>query len=142
MNIMNIQFEEHEIELEQLQEAFNDIGIDALFYTHHELANVTEFSATDWKMFLTDPRVQDYLDLEVNLIQQTAVRKMLKDIDQSRSTGQAQLLNTLVNQSSNNKKKEGPVFIYTYIPLNKEEQHAPEVQIADSDPFKTVIENR
>lgn|SRR5574344_230441 len=138
---MNIAFNENEIEMQQLQDVFNELGEDALFYTHHELAQATEFSAMEWKNFLTDPRVQEYLELEVNLIQQTAVRKMLRDIDQSKSTGQAQLLNTLVNQTNSNKKKEGPVFIYTYIPLNKEEHYAPNVQVAESDYFKTRIKN-
>lgn len=136
---MNIEFNENEIELQQLQEIFNSLGEDALYYTHYELANNTEFTASDWKMFLTDPRVQEYLDLELKLSQQTAIRKMMRDIDQSRSTGQAQLLNTLVNQSNQNDKKEGPIFIYTYVPLNKEEEHAPNVQIADSDPFEVSI---
>lgn len=136
MGIMNLKFNDNEIELKQLQEVFNELGEDALYFSHYDLANNTEFSAADWKMFLTDPRVQEFLELELNLAQQTAVRKMMRDIDQSKSTGQAQLLNTLVNQSNQNKKKDGPIFIYTYIPLNKEEEHAPNVQIAESDPFE------
>lgn len=136
---MNIQFNENEIEMQQLQEVFNELGEDALYYSHYELAQATEFSVNDWKMFLTDPRVQDYLELELNLTQQTAVRKMMRDIDQSRSTGQAQLLNTLVNQTNQSKKKEGPIFIYTYVPLNKEEEHAPNVQTAECDPFEVRV---
>lgn len=136
---MNIQFNENEIEMQQLQEVFNELGEDALYYSHYELAQATEFSVNDWKMFLTDPRVQDYLELELNLTQQTAVRKMMRDIDQSRSTGQAQLLNTLVNQTNQSKKKEGPIFIYTYVPLNKEEEHAPNVQTAERDPFEVRV---
>jgi len=139
MGIMHIQFNDNEIELKQLQEVFNELGEDALYYTHYELANATEFSPSDWKMFLTDPRVQEYLDLELKLSQQTAIRKMMRDIDQSKSTGQAQLLNTLVNQTAQKEKKEGPIYIYTYIPLNKEEEHAPNVQVAESDPFEVRI---
>lgn len=135
---MNIEFGENEIELQQLQEVFNELGQDALYYNHYELAQATEYSASDWKYFLTDPRVQEYLDLELSLSQQTAIRKMMRDIDQSRSTGQAQLLNTLISQTNQSKKKDGPIFIYTYIPLNEEEQHAPEVQIAERDYFKVI----
>lgn len=138
---MNIEFEEHEIELQQLQEVFNELGQDALYYNHYELAAATEYTANDWKYFLTDPRVQEYLELELSLSQQTAIRKMMRDIDQSKSTGQAQLLNTLINQTNQSKKKEGPIFIYTYIPLNEEEQHAPHVQIAERDPFKVIDKN-
>ena len=141
MGLMNIKFNDNEIELQQLQDVFNELGEDALYYSHYELASATDYSASDWKLFLTDPRVQDFLELELSLNQQTAIRKMMRDIDQSRSTGQAQLLNTLVNQSSQSKKKEGPIFIYTYIPLNKEEEYAPNVQIAESDPFEVRVTN-
>ena len=139
--IMNIKFNEHEIEFDQLQKAFNDIGPDAIYMDHYELAQVTPFSVVMWKLFLTDPRVQDFLQSELALMQQASVRKMMRDIDQSKSTGQAQLLNTLITQSNNsNKKKDGPIFIYTYIPLNKEEQYAPYTETSSSDPFKDNIQ--
>ena len=62
---------------------------------------------------------------------------MLKDVDTNKNTGQAQLLNTLLNQTKQNNKKEGPVFIYTQIPLNEAEQHAENVVMVDGiDPFE------
>ena len=136
---MNIQFDEYEIELQQMQEVFNDIGPDALYLTHHELAAATEFNAMAWREFLTDSRVKDFLESELALMQQTSIRKMMKDIDQSRSTGQAQLLNTLIQQTNQSKKKDGPIFIYSYIPLNEEETYAPNVQTLQSDPFKVDV---
>ena len=38
----------------------------------------------------------------------------------------------------NNKtqKKEGPVIIYSYIPLNAQQQKADNINILDHDPFK------
>lgn len=139
MRVMNLQFGEYEIELQQMQEAFNDIGVDALYLTHHELAAATEFNAMAWREFLTDSRVREFLESELALMQQTSIMKMMKDIDQSRSTGQAQLLNTLIQQTNQSKKKDGPVFIYSYIPLNEEETYAPNVQTLQSDPFKVDV---
>lgn len=140
MRMMNIDFGEYEIELQQMQEVFNDLGEDALYLTHHELAAATEFNAIAWRQFLSDPRVQDFLQAELNLMQQSSIRKMMKDIDQSKSTGQAQLLNTLITQNNVNKKKEGPIFIYSYVPLNEEEQYAPNTQALSSDPFKITVQ--
>jgi uncharacterized protein YqcC (DUF446 family) len=141
MRIMNIQFNEFEVELQQMQEAFNDIGVDALYMSHHELAAATEFNAMSWREFLMDPRVREFLESELALMQQASIMKMMKDIDQSKSTGQAQLLNTLIQQTSQNKKKDGPIFIYSYVPLNEEETYAPNVQTLQSDPFKVDVSN-
>jgi hypothetical protein len=139
MRVMNIQFNEYEIELQQMQEVFNDIGVDALYLSHHELAAATEFNAMSWREFLTDARVREFLESELALMQQSSIMKMMKDIDQSKSTGQAQLLNTLIQQTSQSKKKDGPIFIYSYIPLNEEETYAPNVQTLQSDPFKIDV---
>src|SRR5574344_408209 len=142
MRVMNIQFNEFEIELQQMQEAFNDIGVDALYMSHHELAAATEFNAMSWREFLMDPRVREFLESELALMQQASIMKMMKDIDQSKSTGQAQLLNTLIQQTSQSKKKDGPIFIYSYIPLNEEETYAPNVQTLQSDPFKIDVSDK
>lgn len=141
MRVMNIKFNDFEIELQQMQEAFNEVGVDALYLSHHELAAATEFNAMSWREFLTDSRVRDFLDSELALMQQSSIMKMMKDIDQSKSTGQAQLLNTLIQQTGQSKKKDGPIFIYSYIPLNEEETYAPDVQTLPSDPFKTDVPN-
>ena len=139
MRVMNLAFGEFEVELQQMQEAFNDIGEDALYMSHHELAAATEFNAMSWREFLTDTRVRDFLESELALMQQSSIMKMMKDIDQSKSTGQAQLLNTLISQSNQSKKKDGPIFIYSYIPLNEEETYAPNAQTLQSDPFKVNV---
>jgi hypothetical protein len=139
MRVMNLQFGDYEIELQQMQDVFNDIGVDALYMTHHELAAATEFNAMAWREFLTDSRVRTFLESELALMQQTSIMKMMKDIDQSKSTGQAQLLNTLIQQTNQSKKKDGPIFIYSYVPLNEEETYAPNVQTLQSDPFKIDV---
>lgn len=141
--LMNIEFGSNEIEMIALQEKFNSIGEDAVYLNHYELALATpeHMTASLWRMFLTDPRVQKFLSEELTLLQQTSVLKMMKNIDQSRSTGQAQLLNTLVQQSKDTEKKSGPIFIYSYVPLNEEECYAPNLHIEESDPFKITDES-
>lgn len=138
--IMSIDFDTHEIEFNQLQTAFNDIGPEALYMTHYDLAQATNYSALMWKSFLTDPRVRDFMDSELVLMQQSSIMKMMRDVDKTKSTGQAQLLNTLIQQTNVNKKKDGPVFIYTMIPLNAEEQHADNTNISTTDPFKIDVQ--
>ena len=49
---------------------------------------------------------------------------MLNTIDQNKNVGQSQLLNTLLNQTKTSDRKDGPVFIYTQIPLNEQEKGA------------------
>lgn len=112
----------------ELQEAFNDIGPDALQMTHYELAERSGDSPISWKKFLLDPRVSAYITEELDMLKKSQVSKLLSEASTSRSTGQAQLLNTLLNQTKVSEKKEGPVFIYTRIPLNDQELGAENVR--------------
>jgi len=138
MKLIDIPFEDNEKDLIKMQDIFNSFQSDALYMSHYDLAarSKGEFSPIDWRVFLNDYRVVEFLEEELNMIQRNAIMKMMKDIDQSKSTGQAQLLNTLVQQSTKNKSKDGPVFIYTYIPLSEQEEAAPNVEKLQSDPFK------
>lgn len=127
--ILDITFKEHEKLFTEMQELFNNIGENALYMTHYELADATEISPIDWKRFLTDPRVSILINQEFEMIKKSKVALMLRNVESNKNTGQAQLLNTLLNQTKKEDKKEGPVFIYTQIPLNKEELQATNVRI-------------
>lgn len=127
--IMDIPFREDEQEFKDLQELFNSVGQGALFMTHYELADRTGESPIAWKQFLMDPRVAAFTVEEMDMLKKAKVATMLNTVDTNKNTGQAQLLNTLLNQTKGNDKKEGPVFIYTQIPLNEEEAHAKNVVI-------------
>lgn len=122
----------------KMLELFNDLGHNAIYMTHYELAEKTGnvYQPTDWKEFITHPKVVNAINEELNLIKRAKVMLLLKDIENNKSTGQAQLLNTLLNQNKENVAKEGPVFIYTYIPPNPQEVHAGNVVISDVDPFE------
>lgn len=133
MKIIDIAFKETEKDYIDLQEQFNAIGEDALFMSHYELAEQSGDSPILWKSFLMDPRVSSAITEELGLIKQSKVAKMLRTVDTDKSVGRAQLLNTLLNQTKQDDRKDGPVFIYTQIPLNKEERGAKNVQVLDEN---------
>lgn len=131
--MIDIDFKENEELFQQLQEDFNAIGEEALYMTHYELAEATGRSPIDWKHFIMDPRVKAFVNEEMAILEKTKAAVMLKTVDTNKNTGQAQLLNTLLNRTKGSDKKEGPVFIYTQIPLNSEEKFAENVVIYNED---------
>lgn len=129
VQIIDINFDKEKEKLFcELQEAFNNIGPEALQMTHYELAERSGDSPISWKKFLLDPRVGAYISEELDMLKKYQVSKLLNEASTSKSTGQAQLLNTLLNQTKVSEKKEGPVFIYTRIPLNEQELGAENVR--------------
>lgn len=131
--IMDIQFKQGETDLMELQEMFNSIGNQALLMSHYELAERSGHSPIQWKTFLLDPRVAAVIAEELDMLKRSKVAIMLSSVDTNKNTGQAQLLNTLLNQTKTVDKKEGPVFIYTQIPLNAQERGAKNVVMANED---------
>ena len=125
--MMDIKFRSDEEMFTELQDLINGIGQNALYMSHYELAEQTGMSPISWKKFLLDPRVAAFISEEMDLLKRAKVSTMLSTVDTNKNTGQAQLLNTLLNQTKNTNRKEGPVFIYTHIPLNNQEEHAPNV---------------
>lgn len=133
MKMIDIPFREDEELFSSLQELYNGIGQEALFLSHYDLAERTGESPIAWKQFLMDPRVAAFIAEELDMLKKAKVATMLNTVDTNKNTGQAQLLNTLLNQTKSNEKKEGPVFIYTQVPLNEQEQHARNVVILNED---------
>lgn len=131
--IMEIAFKENETQFLDLQDLFNTIGQEALYMTHYELAERTGESPISWKKFLMDPRVSAFIAEEMAMLEKVKAAVMLNTVDTNKNTGQAQLLNTLLNRSKGSEKKEGPVFIYTQVPLNNQERHAKNVVMYDED---------
>lgn len=118
-------------ELEFLQES-------ALGKNHYELAAISQ-SCTDpkvWKEFLLLPEVQDWMQSEMAVIQNAELQNMAKNASESRSTGQAQLMSALQKLNEKTATKEGPAFIYCYVPVNSEQEQADNVVMLDKDPFK------
>ena len=110
-------------------EIFLDLGEDGLYMNHYQLAQNTEINdALLWKSFLTDPQTVDYITTEMNIIRNAAINEMVHKAPNSNSVGQSQLINALGKLDERSSKKEGPVFIYTYVPLNDEQKYAPNIR--------------
>lgn len=105
----------------------------ALSLSHYQLAQMTEITdAILWKEFLIDPRTADYIASEMQIIRSAAINEMVQKAPNSRSVGQSQLINALQKLDESAAHKEGPVFIYSYVPLNEQQKAAPNVRICDS----------
>ena len=131
---MNFEFENKE--LRQCLVVFNSLPPEErLFMTHYELAQQTRIKdSTIWKEFLLDTRVSDWINQELALFKSAQLRKLVKDATKNdRSVGAAQMLNALNKTLENESIKDGPVFIYSYVPLNERELNAPNVHILGGD---------
>ena len=138
--MMNIAFKDEEILFHEMQKVFNRIE-NALYKDHYELAAETSYSALEWRTFLSDSRIADWFQQETIFIQQAKYRKLLQDLSSNtKSTGLPQLMNSLQNSiNAATPKDNGPIFVYTYVPLNDEEKHAPNVKTVDKNLQPTDI---
>ncbi len=121
---------------EQLWEQFMALEARAISMNHYDLARVTSIQDVQlWKKFLTDPEVSAYIEQEASILAQTELRKLAQDVSDSRSVGQAQLINAMSKLTDTKSTKEGPIFIYTYVPLSKNQLQAKNVEIEKEDIF-------
>ena len=124
---------------EKMLKQFKALGRKALTMNHYDFAESTDIDDPQaWKEFLQIEPVSEYITEEFNAIQDSELRKLILDINNSSSVGKAQLINALQKQLKEHAddKKTGPAFIYTYVPLNPEEQNAENVEVLKNDPFR------
>lgn len=122
---------------QQLWAMYKALGQDALKANHYTLALKTEESnPAVWKEFLMEQDVSDYINQETALLQQAEFRSILLNTTRDNSAGRAQLINAMMSVSNKQNKKEGPIVIYSYIPLNEQQMKAPNIEINEKDPFK------
>ena len=130
---------------EQMEEEFLNLGKEGLTMNHYDLAEVTTINdAAQWKHFLQNEYISKYINDEFTAIQDSELRKLIMNISDSSSVGKAQIINSLqkvLNEHAGD-KKSGPAFIYTYVPLTENEQHADNVEVLDHDPFLKTVSNR
>ena len=110
----------------------------SIAWNHYDFAVKTDITNVEvWKEFLRDRDVIDWLTEERVLLQDSELAKLSTDVASSRSVGQAQLISAMDKISTANKSNAatGPAFIYTYIPLNAEQKHAPNVHELTEDIF-------
>lgn len=115
-------------------ETFTQLGQDGLYMNHYQLAQETPINdAMLWKLFLTDPKTVDYITTEMNVIRNAAINHMVHNAPDSNSVGQSQLINALQKLDEKATKKEGPAFIYSYVPLNTAQKEAPNVRKVNAE---------
>ena len=126
--------------MNEMAEYFGKHEPKSFYWTHYELARQEGTPTTDpqdWKRFVTNNEVSDYISQELRLLQQGEMRKLLQNISgNARSVGTAQSLTAMMKFMDTTGVKEGPAMIYCYVPLNEQEIHAPNVQVLDHDPFR------
>lgn len=116
-------------QLKECWDIFLSLGEEGLYMNHYQLAQSTLIEdPLVWKAFLTEPEVVDYISTEMNIIRTAAINEMVHKAPDSNSVGQSQLINALGKLDEKAVKKEGPVFIYTYVPLNEEQKYAPNIR--------------
>ena len=119
--------------LEEMTRLFQELGQEGLTLNHYELAEHTEEADPQvWKAFLMEPAISDYIRNEMDLIRSSQLNKMVQESARSRSVGQSQLINALSKMDEKTNRKDGPVFIYCYVPLSPEQEQAPNIQRCDN----------
>ena len=127
---------------EECKKQFLELGEAAFEMSHYRLAMETYITdAQTWKAFLMDPRTVDFINSEMSIIRNAAINEIVKQSPNSKSVGQAQLVNSLIKLSEQATTKDGPTFIYCYVPLNDEQIHAPNVEITDEHGELKNVEN-
>ena len=122
---------------EEMWTHYRNLGADGLKANHYVLATVTPISdAALWKELLMEPDVNDYIIQETNLLQQAEFRNILLNSARDNSAGRAQLINAMMSVNQKQTKKDGPIVIYSYIPLNEQQLKAPNIEINNHDLFK------
>lgn len=121
------------INKEKMLEAFKYLGKPALAMNHYELETAcVGFTASEWKEFLQLPETKDYIDQEMAIIRNTEINRLVQGASGSRSVGQAQLISALTKIDDDTPEVNGPIFIYCHVPLNEQQQHAPNVKEVDA----------
>ena len=129
-------------QFERCKQQFLSLGELALTMNHYQLALETNIEdPVLWKQFLLDPRITDYINSEMNIIRNASINEIVKQAPNSRSVGQAQLINALVKIDETAADKNGPVFIYSYVPLNDEQKFAPNVLLMSTEEMEELEED-
>ncbi len=83
------------------------------------------------------PDVSDWVNSELAVLQTSELNKLIQNVSKSNSVGRAQLITAINKMQGMSGNREGPVFIYTYVPLDDQQEHAPNVRRTSNDVFLT-----
>lgn len=115
----------------QMQDMINTtIGEEEfLFMNHYDLANkINQWTADQWKLFLINPKVSNWLTSELDIYTKSQQRKAIKMATDknANSVGAAQMLNSLDRViATNTKDSTGPAFIVMHIPITDAQRDTP-----------------
>ncbi len=124
---------------ELMLEHFRSLGRGALTMTHYDLSDSSDFTAEEWKVFLKEPEVEAWVGSEIALINKVELQRLIDGVADTNSVGKAQLINAMQKANETEGKKEGPAFIYCYIPPDLDQMKAENLEILDEDPFLVKI---
>lgn len=117
-----------------LWNAFLDMGETAIQSSHYKLAeNCGTATLAEWKAFLQEPDVQKHIENEMEILAKASMNQIIAKAGTSNSTGQANLLGTIMKVLENNQEKSGNQFIYMHVPLSENQKHAQNVVLCDSE---------
>lgn len=123
-------------QFEQLKDLYHALGAEALTLNHYELATKTGFAdPATWKEFLMEPEIKQYVSTETAIIRNAELNKITTELKGSRSVGQAQLISALTKLGDQAASVDGPVFIYSYVPLSEDQRAASNVRMEQRDIF-------
>lgn len=121
---------------------FETLGEKALTMSHYDLAKEVEDTTRDqWREFLNEADVAEYIKNEMRIISDSIQKRMITDIvaGGDRSVGRAQIINTLDKINDGVAKKDGPIFIYSYVPLDTQQTQAENTIKLNKDIFKRKL---
>lgn len=127
---------------ESLWEKFEALGQKALTMSHYDLAEEVEGTTKDeWRDFLNEADVAEYIKNEMRIISDSIQKRMITDIitGGDKSVGRAQIINTLDKINDEVAKKDGPIFIYSYVPLDAQQEQAENTIKLNKDIFKRKL---
>ena len=127
---------------ELLWEKFETLGQKALTMSHYDLAEEVEGTTKDeWRDFLNEADVAEYIKNEMRIISDSIQKRMITDIitGGDKSVGRAQIINTLDKINDEVAEKDGPIFIYSYVPLDAQQEQAENTIKLNKDIFKRKL---
>lgn len=138
---IDIKFDDEE--LNECVDAFNYMCSEKrmypniLSYDHYTLfLNHNTIGPTIWKKFLSNEQIIEWYEQETNIAIRTKTNKLINNLDNgTQSTGTAQTLSQLLSQLNKTKTNNNKtIIIYTFIPLTKQEEENPNINVSDTIP--------
>ena len=122
---------------EEMKEIFMHKGREAITASHYDLAEeFPDYPVEAWRVFLEDDEIKRYIAKERSMLSDIELNKLLANASNNRGqVGMSQMITALTKAKQTEKEKEGPIFIYNYVPLNPKQTKIKNVDYLEEDPF-------